>query len=53
MTPQRHAIREAWLLAGVELITPIFAARGHSVPPVKVSMGGPGSGQRSTHIGEC
>ena len=52
-TVDTHATREAWLMAGVERITPIFAARGHAVPPVRVSIGWSGSGQRSTHIGEC
>lgn len=50
---QSHATREAWLMAGVQRITPIFAAQGHVVPPVRVSIGWSGSGQRSTHIGEC
>jgi len=40
-------------LAAVEKITPIFASRGHVVPPVKVSIGWSGSGQRSSTIGEC
>jgi hypothetical protein len=48
-----HPTREAWLLAAVEKITPIFASRGHVVPPVKVSIGWSGSGQRSSTIGEC
>ena len=50
---EAHPTRESWLMAGVERITPIFAARGHVVPTVRVSIGWPASGQRSTHIGEC
>lgn len=52
-TVNTHTTREAWLLAGVERITPIFSARGHVVPPVRVSIGWSGSGQRSAAIGEC
>ena len=48
-----HLTRESWLMAGVQRITPIFAAQGHVVPAVRVSIGWSGSGQRSTHIGEC
>jgi len=48
-----HLTRESWLIAGVERITPIFAAQGHVVPQVRVSIGWPGTGQRSTTIGEC
>ena len=50
---ENHITRESWLMAGVERITPIFAARGHVVPQVRVSIGWPASGQRSSHIGEC
>ncbi len=32
---------------------PIFSEQGHTVPPVRVSIGWPGSGQRSTVVGEC
>jgi hypothetical protein len=53
MDIQNHSTREAWLQAGVERIKLIFEARGHVVPPVRVSIGWSGSGQRSTHIGEC
>jgi len=52
-TVDTHTTREAWLMAGVERIARIFTARGHVVPPVRVSIGWSGSGQRSTHIGEC
>ena len=45
--------REAWLQAAVELIRPIFSAQGHTVPPVHISIGWPGSGQRSRVVGEC
>jgi len=48
-----HLTREAWLQAAVERLRPIFAAHGHAVPPVRVSIGWPGSGQRSTVVGEC
>ena len=53
MEMQQHSMREAWLQAGVECIRPIFEARGHVVPPVRVSVGWSASGQRSRVIGEC
>lgn len=45
--------REAWLQAAVERIRPLFAARGHEVPAVYVSVGWPAAGQRSRVLGEC
>jgi hypothetical protein len=45
--------REAWLQAAVLNLTPLFAAKGHRVPPVQVSMGFTSTGLRSHHIGEC
>ena len=53
MDIQNHSTREAWLMAGVERIKLIFEAQCHVVPPVRVSIGWPSAGQRSTHIGEC
>jgi len=48
-----HAFREAWLQAAVDHLRPLFAARGYEVPPVRVSIGWPGTGQRSQVEGEC
>ena len=48
-----HAIREAWLQAAVDHLRPLFAARGYEIPPVRVSIGWPGTGQRSQVEGEC
>jgi hypothetical protein len=46
--------REAWLLAAVELLKPIFAAKRHIVPDnVQVSCGFASTGIRSHHIGQC
>ena len=53
MDIQNHSTREAWLQAGVERIKPLFEARGHMVPLVRVSIGWSGSGQRALVAGEC
>ena len=45
--------REQWLMAAVEHITPIFQARGHAVPQVKVSVGFPSTGGKGRHLGQC
>ena len=46
--------REAWLLAAVELLKPIFAAKRHLVPDdCQVSCGFASTGTRSHHIGQC
>jgi len=53
MSARRFETRESWLQAGVQLLTPVFTEQGHTVPPVRVSVGWSGSGQRSRVIGEC
>jgi hypothetical protein len=46
--------REAWLLAAVQLLKPIFAAKRHIVPDdCQVSCGFASTGTRSHHIGQC
>ncbi|PUE40260.1 SprT-like domain-containing protein [Limnohabitans sp. Bal53] len=46
--------REAWLLAAVQLLKPIFAAKRYLVPDdVQVSCGFASTGTRSHHIGQC
>ena len=50
---QQHTTREAWLLAAVELLRPLFAAKGFGVPPCQVSCGFASTGTRSGHVGQC
>ena len=50
---QQHTTREAWLLAAVEHLRPLFAAKGFSVPPCQVSCGFASTGTRSGHVGQC
>lgn len=50
---QQHTTREAWLLAAVELLRPLFAAKGFAVPPCQVSCGFASTGTRSGHVGQC
>jgi hypothetical protein len=46
--------REAWLLAAVQMLKPIFAAKRHLVPDdCQVSCGFASTGTRSHHIGQC
>jgi Zn finger protein HypA/HybF involved in hydrogenase expression len=45
--------REAWLQAAVEKLRPLFAAKGHQIPPVQVSIGFTNGGPRCHHIGQC
>jgi len=46
--------RETWLLAAVQLLKQIFAAKRHLVPDdCQVSCGFPSTGTRSHHIGQC
>jgi hypothetical protein len=52
-TPAPFPTREAWLLAAVERLQPLFATKGHTLPPVKVSIGFTSGGLRSNHIGQC
>lgn len=48
-----HSTREGWLQAAVTEFRPDFAALGHELPPVHISVGFPGGGSRRTRIGEC
>jgi len=50
---QQHTTREAWLLAAVEHLRPLFAAKGFSLPPCQVSCGFASTGTRSGHVGQC
>ena len=50
---QQHITREAWLLAAIELLRPLFAAKGFSVPACQVSCGFASTGTRSGHVGQC
>lgn len=45
--------REAWLLAAVEQLRPLFSDLGHEIPTVRVSVGFPGGGSARKRIGEC
>lgn len=46
--------REAWLIAAVEALAPVFAEAGETLPAVKVSVGWPGgSGRKNSVIGQC
>ena len=50
---QQHTTREAWLIAAVELLRLLFAAKGFAVPPCQVSCGFASTGTRSGHVGQC
>ncbi len=51
---KQHTNREAWLLAAVDLIRPIFMDKHHEIPlNVMVSCGFASTGTRSHHIGQC
>lgn len=50
---KHHTTRETWLQAAVELLKPLFAAKGYVVPEVLVSCGFASSGLRNGHIGQC
>jgi hypothetical protein len=47
-----HTTREAWLLAAVSELAVIFQREGYDVPDVRVSIGWPHGGRKST-IGQC
>lgn len=52
--PVLHETREAWLLAAVEALRPIFEEVGETIPPVRVSVGFPGGrGKKNSVIGQC
>lgn len=48
-----HTTRETWLLAAIDLLTPLFAAKGYAIPPCQVSCGFASTGTRSGHVGQC
>jgi len=49
-----HTTREAWLVAGIEMLSEIFAEQGQTLPPVRVSVGWPGGrGNKGNVIGQC
>ena len=47
---QNHKTREDWLLAAIELLEPLFAAKGYTLPVCQVSCGFTSTGVRSGHI---
>jgi hypothetical protein len=50
----KYDTREAWLLAAIEQLKPLFSEQGAKVPAVRVSVGWPGGkGKKSTTIGQC
>ena len=49
-----YTTREAWLVAAVEALAPLFAEVGESIPALRVSVGWPGGrGKKNTTIGQC
>lgn len=47
-----HHTREAWLMAAIDLMKPMFKEQGHEIPPlVKAACGFPTAGKKA--IGEC
>ncbi|QDF14226.1 SprT-like protease [Microbacterium phage IAmGroot] len=49
-----YTTREEWLVAAVKALAPIFAAQGHELPAVRVSVGfAGGPRKKSTVIGQC
>jgi hypothetical protein len=50
----KHATREDWLAAAVDLLRPLFEEAGYPIPQVvKVACGWPGGGSIHKRIGEC
>ena len=50
----KYQTREQWLLAAIDLIRPIFAIRGYTIPSdCQVSCGFASTGFRNHHIGQC
>lgn len=46
--------REAWLVAAVDALRPLFSEVGEDLPPVRVSVGWPGGrGKKNAVIGQC
>jgi len=50
---KHHTTRESWLLSAVELLKPLFKAKGYELPQAQVSCGFTSTGVRSGHIGQC
>lgn len=49
-----HSTREAWLVAAVDGLRPLFATQSAEIPAVKVSVGWPGGrGKKSNVVGQC
>lgn len=49
-----HETREAWLVAAVEALAPLYAEIGEELPTVRVSVGWPGgNGRKNSVIGQC
>ena len=45
--------REAWLIAAVELLRPLFLEKGYNLPRVRVSCGIPATSRRGSAVGQC
>ena len=45
--------REAWLLAAIELLRPLFLEKGYNLPRVRVSCGIPATSRRGSAVGQC
>ena len=45
--------REDWLLKAIELLRPLFGAKGYVVPECQVSCGFTSTGVKNGHIGQC
>jgi hypothetical protein len=52
-TMKTHPTREAWLLAAIECLRTVFAAKGYGLPQCQVSCGFSSTGVRNGHIGQC
>ena len=52
-TTNSYSLREAWLEAAVQAVTPLFSAKGYAVPLCKVSVGFASTGTLRGHIGQC
>ena len=52
-TINSHTLREAWLEAAVQAVTPLFSAKGYVVPICRVSVGFASTGTLRGHIGQC
>jgi SprT-like family protein len=55
-TPPKYPTREQWLLAAVEIFTPLFTTAGYKVPKVRVTCGWPSAGglkKKGRTIGQC